>query len=274
MNKENLTNDFVYNLELIEAKAWEDWYLSADRNTARKCGINIASDNTALILMVLFSDVLALNRILGAGINSQVTENDIRKYILIYTVAGSKRFFMQLNPLIDDPKIPDFLLKAGFEHYNNWVKLYRDVSPIENVKSDLRVEKIDQNYANDFARIVTTSFDWDDALRPWISSTVGRDNWYHYIAFDGDTPAATGAFYRYKDSAWVDFAATLEDYRGRGAQTVLMQKRVADIASLGCRHIVVETAQQTPQRSAPSHRNMLRLGFKEAYIRPNYLYKF
>jgi hypothetical protein len=33
---------------------------------------------------------------------------------------------------------------------------------------------------------------------------------------------------------------------------------------------VVETAEETPVRPVPSLRNLLRLGFEVAYLRPNY----
>ena len=41
--------------------------------------------------------------------------------------------------------------------------------------------------------------------------------------------------------------------------------------SLGCDAVVVETAEQTADHSAPSYRNMIRFGFTEAYFRQNYL---
>ena len=74
------------------------------------------------------------------------------------------------------------------------------------------------------------------------------------------------------DRAWLDFAATLPEYRGRGAQAALLARRIVDAAQLGCRWLVVETAEETPQRGAPSFRNMLRFGFRQAYVRPNFIY--
>jgi hypothetical protein len=145
------------------------------------------------------------------------------------------------------------------------------VSPLENVKSELTVSKIDGSNAIDFAKIVCDSFDWGDECIPWIAATVGRDNWYHYIAFDGDIPVATGAFYKHNAYAWIDFAATIEKYRGKGAQAIISKMRIDDIIEVGCKTIVVETAQQTEKHSAPSYRNMLRYGFQEAYVRPNYI---
>ena len=43
-------------------------------------------------------------------------------------------------------------------------------------------------------------------------------------------------------------------------------------AELGCRHTLVETAEDTPRRGAPSSRNALRFRFQEAYLRPNLIY--
>jgi hypothetical protein len=50
-----------------------------------------------------------------------------------------------------------------------------------------------------------------------------------------------------------------------------MKKRFEIALSKGCTRVVVETAQQTAEKQAPSYRNMIRFGFKEVYVRPNYI---
>jgi hypothetical protein len=52
----------------------------------------------------------------------------------------------------------------------------------------------------------------------------------------------------------------------------LLARRITDAADLGCRRLVVETAEDTPKKDAPSFRNMLRFGFQVAYVRPNYIF--
>jgi GNAT superfamily N-acetyltransferase len=94
------------------------------------------------------------------------------------------------------------------------------------------------------------------------------------MAYDGGKAVSTGALFVSGEAAWLDFATTLPEYRGRGAQAALLARRIVDAAELGCRYLVVETAEDTPQRGAPSHRNMLRFGFQEAYARPNYIHTF
>jgi hypothetical protein len=51
----------------------------------------------------------------------------------------------------------------------------------------------------------------------------------------------------------------------------LITRRLADAAAAGCTHAVVETAEDKPEKPAPSFRNQLRHGFELCYFRPNYL---
>jgi GNAT superfamily N-acetyltransferase len=152
------------------------------------------------------------------------------------------------------------------------VKLYRDTSPPPSVATDLTVRRIDKTDALAFGTIAARCFGWPEATGRWIGEVVGRPRWQHYMAYDGGEAVATGALFASGEAAWLDFAATLPAYRGRGAQAALLARRIVDAAELGCRHLVVETAEDTPQRGAPSHRNMLRFGFQEAYARPNYIH--
>jgi GNAT superfamily N-acetyltransferase len=85
---------------------------------------------------------------------------------------------------------------------------------------------------------------------------------------------ATGAAYFTGPAAWIDFASTLPEARGRGAQSALIARRIEDCARARCDTIVVETAEPTAENAAPSYRNVTRLGFQPVYARPNYLYVF
>ena len=261
-------------LEEIEIKAWTDLYAAAHSLKENPGGISILKEDSYAASTISGCDVLALNRIVGWGEGSQGSVENLKRLLDLYRRAGVPRVFLQLHPSLVDSPAGRAAQECGFVHYNNWVKLYREVEPLTGVRSDLKVEGIGPERAEAFAAIVTECFDWDQRLRPWIGSVVGRPNWYAYLAYEGDRAAATGAFYRSGEYAWVDMAATLPDFRGRGAQTLLMQRRIEDAIKLGCKHLVVETAQETPERSAPSYRNMLRYGFQVAYVRPNYLYKF
>jgi GNAT superfamily N-acetyltransferase len=224
--------------------------------------------------MVPGSHALALNRVLGLGLNQPFAIADLERIKTRYRDASVQRFFVQILPSVLTAEVTEMLVAAGFEHYNNWVKLTRAMAPLEIPDSELRVERIAPGHAEAFGRIITSCFEWGEDLIPWVGGLVGRKNWHCYLAFDGDEPVATGAFYRHGRTAWIDCAATLTEYRGRGAQSQLLKRRIDDATELGCNRLVVETAQETAELSAASYRNMIRYGFAEAYVRPNYIYEF
>jgi len=43
---------------------------------------------------------------------------------------------------------------------------------------------------------------------------------------------------------------------------------------LGCRHLIVETAEDRPEKPGISCRNVQKMGFEIAHLRPNWLYTF
>ena len=84
-------------------------------------------------------------------------------------------------------------------------------------------------------------------------------------------PIAGAALYQHEGVADLWGAATIPEYRGRGAQGALMVRRINDAAAVGCRWLVSETVEETAENPNPSYHNMLRLGFEIAYLRPNYV---
>lgn len=266
------TKDLTLNLELSEMAAWSDFYNAGSAQSTSECGLIAADIGGAVATAAARADVLALNRVIGIGLRDHATSEQLDELVKLYAQAGVSRFFVQVSPAAGPSGVDRFLTETGFSHHNNWVKLYRDTSPPPPVTTDLMVRQIGSAHADSFGRIVVECFNWPDAAQRWVAEAVGRPGWRHYLAFDGATPVATGALFKSGDQAWVDFAATLLDYRGRGAQAALMAQRIRDARELGCKMLVVETAEDTPQKGAPSFRNMLRLGFQVAYVRPNFIF--
>jgi hypothetical protein len=247
-----LASRFSRDLELMEIDVWNGFYKYADRETVRSCGIDLDHDEMLSILIASKLDILAMNRVLGLGLGEPADDDHIKNIISRYKDAGVPRFFVQLHPLAQPEKLPEMLTEHGFSLYNNWVKLYREIEAPLPEPSDLEIRQI----------------------RPMISSAIGKPGWYFYMAYDNGTPIATGANYIDGRYCWIDFAATLAEHRGKGAQTALAVRRIRDAEEQGCKWLVVETAEQTAEKEAPSYRNMIRLGFKVAYVRPNYIMKF
>jgi GNAT superfamily N-acetyltransferase len=263
----------VESLEACEMAAWRDFYRSASREAASTSGLYLAEREDALVTFASKIDVLALNRVLGLGLWQPASDASLDDLVQLCAEVRAPRYFVQLNPVAKPSDLPERLERRGFRHYNNWMKLFRDATPPPAASTDLTVRRIDEHDAQAFAQVVADCFSWPAATHDWIASLVGRPGWHHYLALDASRPVASGAFFASEGQAWLDFAATLPDCRGRGAQSALLERRIRDAAELGCHRLVVETAEQTSERGAPSFRNTLNFGFRVAYVRPNYMYE-
>jgi hypothetical protein len=120
---------------------------------------------------------------------------------------------------------------------------------------------------------VNTTFGFPELANAWVASLVGKPGWHHYMAFDGDEPAAAAALFVHEGIGWCGFAATDTRFRKRGAQSALIARRINDACELGCQWLTTETAEDTPEKPNPSYHNMCRMGFETAYLRPNYIWK-
>lgn len=267
-----ITHQLARAAEQVEIAAWSDFLDCATADQVRNCGIARHEFPGGVASIVARCDVLAFNRLVGFGGAGPVNEDDVERLLQIYAEAGARRAFVQINPILTDAAVFETLSVCGLRHHNNWVKLYRDVNPVPEIATDLRVEQIGKERGADFAAVVCEAFDWPDILLPWIARLVGRAGWRHYMAFHGMHGVATAALYVSGEWGWIDLAATAEDFRGRGAQGKLLELRIADARAAGCKFVSVETAEQTPDHEAPSYRNMIRYGFQEAFVRPNYLW--
>ena len=269
----HVTTDLIAQVEQAEIEAWTDFYSAAGAGASRALGIAVSTNPSETITLASRLDILAFNRVLGLGLIVPISGETLERITLTYKRAGVPRFFVQLSPPVVTDEVSQLLRANGFSHYNNWVKLCRDVAPVPPLETSVVVDEITKSQARVFSRILVDSFDWPRALCPWIESAIGRPRWRFYLAYHKKRAVATAALFVSGDVGWIDFASTLPEARGKGAQAALLRRRIEDARRDGCRTIVVETAEQTRDREAPSFRNMIRYGFQTAYVRPNYIWR-
>lgn len=269
----NLTREQAYRFERTENSGWEEFYRYATPEAVQECGIEIENLANATVTIASRIDMLAVNRIIDTGLETDFSEESLERAISLYRSRNIPRFFLTLPPISSPPDIPRWLGARKLYHYNNWVKMYRRAEPTVSQGGAITISQIGVSDAELFAEILVNSFDWSRQLLGWIASAVGKPGWYHYIAYDKLTPVAGALLFRKDDIGWLSFAATLPQHRGKGAQSALITRRINDAAELGCRWVTVETAEETAEKGVPSYRNLRRFGFDVAYLRPNYIYK-
>ena len=221
-------------------------------------------------------DILALNRVIGLGLNGRIESKSIDDIINFYKLAGSKRFFVQLSPFFKEADTELMLLMKGFQLRNRWAKLFRSTSgSIPSVASGLKVVPVDLSQAREYAEIIYNCFDWqDERLIDWLAQTVGMPGYRHYFATYHGITVAAAALHISGNTASMAFAGTLKEFRGLGAQGALLKARIEDARRAGCDYIISETGQDTPEKPVVSYRNMKRFGFEEAYLRKNWIFEF
>ncbi len=99
-------------------------------------------------------------------------------------------------------------------------------------------------------------------LHESIRWLVGKPDMYCLLASVDNRPAAMAILYIYEHVGYLATAATLPAFRGRGCQTVLLQKRINLADELGCDLIVGHAGVGTQ-----SQYNMERVGLRIAYTK-------
>jgi hypothetical protein len=260
-------------LEAAEIAASTDLFRAADSGVVEACGMELAELEDGVVIAATRLDVLALNRAIGVGLRGRPSDDALAAVVDAFKAIGSPRFFFQVAPVAGTADLGARLEKLGLRHYNNWIRLRRDVEDLpDSPESGLAVRPIGPEHAETFSRIVADAFGYPPAVAPLTGCVIGRSGWTHYMAYEGEEPIGAAAMYLNGEAAWFGFAATTAGRRGRGAQTALVIRRLRDAQAAGCRWVSVETAEQTSEHQAPSYRNLVRLGFSVAYRRPNYLW--
>ena len=269
-----LTTTLFRSISTCEMNAWKDMYDAAGKEISENFGIRVFSLGSGCVSIVKNIDILAYNRVIGLGLMEPATEEIIDNIISKYTEAGVKRFFIQIHPEAAPSKMQDWFEKRKIRHYNNWVKHYRGVENPPSAETGLEIREVQKtNEAEQFGEIITKSFEWPDEMKYWFANLAGRKCWKTYLAFDNDNPVATASLFVKDDCGWLSFASTLPDYRGKGAQSALIARRIQDAAELGCKVLTVETAEDNEEKRSQSLQNIQKMGFEVAFIRPNFIWK-
>jgi hypothetical protein len=263
----------AHQVEGIEAEAWAGMQLALAPAVRERWGVKVQRGHGGVMLIASRIPVLTLNRALALGFDVPLTESCLQQLMRTYETAGVSEMLIQWSPAATPAQAGDLFERYGFRLLSRMAKVWRDArAPIDaHVLPDaIDVVQIGPDEASTYERIVAKPLGVPAGFEAGITSTIGLRGWRHYLARRNGMPVAGAASYQDGQYAWFGLAATLECERGKGAQTALLSRRLADAASEGCRWATADTLAETPSRPNQSYRNMLRLGFNDLYSRPNY----
>ncbi|MBX2874752.1 MAG: GNAT family N-acetyltransferase [Saprospiraceae bacterium] len=263
--------DIVRALEYSEVQYWKKYY----RETAPlKSYASVIGGGMAFAVPGI--PVLAMNRVVGLGLDYSINREQLRTIVGFYQKVGVKRFFIQLSPQTLDETTFEILQASGFRHYNNWTKHFRPTAKdLNTAQEGFPILKLGLEDVSQFGKLICTCFDWKyDQLDHWLNQSVGAPGYQHYAVHMDEQIVGVGALHVEGECASMAFAATLPTYRGLGIQQQLLQKRIEVARQLGCRYLVSETAEEINGKTVTSARNMRRVGFEIAYQRQNWIFEF
>jgi GNAT superfamily N-acetyltransferase len=259
-------------LDRIERRFWRDIWDSVPDEVAAEHGIELRNFGQVQAQVVRdIPEAKMLNLVLGAAEDAERGGEGLATAVAWAAEQGVSSY-APVTPGLPGAAAAETWLKAnGFERGYSWMKFVRDPHPPRFPAPDgVEVVEVTAPDQEPFGMIGATGF----GMYPWAADFFaylpGREGWRCYVAkVDGEAQAC-GAILIDDGVAEFGIGATLEAARGRGCQTALLHRRIVDAGEAGCHTLFVETGERVPERPAASYRNILRAGFEEAYLRPNW----
>lgn len=257
-------------LDRTERRFWSDIFDSIPGEVAQEHGIELREFGPIQASIVAdLGRVGMLNLLLGApgdpageGLGAAAA----------WAEGNGSSPYVPLTPgLPGSDEAEAWLRQNGFQPRYAWMKFVRDPHPPRFPAPDgVEVVEVRAPDEEPFGAIAALGFGMPAWGAEFFAHLPGRDGWRCYVAkIDGEAQGC-GAMVIEDGVAELGIGATLEEARGRGCQTALLRRRILDAAEADCHTLLVETGERVPDRPAASYRNILKAGFEEAYLRPNW----
>jgi GNAT superfamily N-acetyltransferase len=256
-------------LDRVERRFWRDVWQSMPHEATSEHGIELREFGALQVTLTRdLPQVPFLNLVLGAA---EADESDL-DYALAWAEEHGVSPCVPLTPGLPATEAAEaWLRERSFQPGYAWMKFVRDPHP-PRFPAPAEIEVVEVAAADEepFGMIAATGFGMPAWGANFFAHLPGREGWRCYVARIEGKAQACAAMVIEDGIAELGIAATLEEARGRGCQTALLHRRIGDAAAAGCHTLIVETGERVPDRPSGSYRNILKAGFEEAYLRPNW----
>lgn len=171
---------------------------------------------------VVFNSVIAL------GVTEPATEAIIERISAYYRQAATP-FSIRFSASAQPAELSRWLQARGFHVALNVANCYCSTELSPWVETELEILQIGSDQAATFAQLASPT----PELQNSVAGLVGRSEWRHYLAYDGDRAVASAALYIQNNLGWLGWAFTQPSHRCRGIHGALMTRRIRDAATLG-----------------------------------------
>jgi hypothetical protein len=258
-------------LEEVEFRATADLFRAAPPHLRTRYGIGVELVGTTTCFVSRDCNPPAMfRRAAGLGLFKPATLAELAD-VLNHMREAQAPFCVTVSPHTKPVQLSAWLEARGFARGYAWMKFSRPCAEPYRVDTPVSARLIGPEHAADFGRIVTEGFGLGADLIDWLAVLPNRKGWLCALAFAGELPIAASAAYVDGPYAWFGLTATLPSHRLQGAQSALLSLRLETVAERDVRIAVIETGERVPDKASRSYQNILRAGFKEEFVRQNYL---
>ncbi len=256
----------------IERLFWRDIWDSVPAPIAAEHGIERRDFGPVQATLVTdLPRVGMLNLVFGATDPGAIAGGQLGAALEWVRSRGVSPYVSVAPGRADTEPAESWLAENGYVPAFAWMKFVRDPHPPRfAAPDDVEVVELTDPSQEPFGMIAATGFEMPAWAAAFFAELPGREGWRCYVAkVDGEAQAC-GAMLIDDGVAAFGVGATLEPARRRGCQLALLRRRIVDAAEAGCHTLFVETGERVEGQPAASYRNILRAGFKEAHLCPNW----
>lgn len=253
-------------LDRIEREAWSDMFAASPPPFTAGAGLASRGFDGATAFAIRAAPAIQFNR---AQVASLERLSDSALDAVLDWLIGNCGPVWALQTASPDTSR---LAARGLRAASSWTKFRRPSADAPEAATALEIRAVDPSKAQDFGATVQAGFGAPPPFAFWAAALVGRPRWTTYVAYDGSVPVAAAALFVDGGTGWLGLGCCLPSHRGRGAQSALLARRIADAQRAGAITVVTETGTPPPGEEAahPSFRNIRRAGFEPAYARLNF----
>jgi ribosomal protein S18 acetylase RimI-like enzyme len=255
--------DVIERIEAVEHASWTGLYAAA-----RALGAGWHHLDGATAFWLPDDPDIGYSCLMGLS-NSADPRATIQALEEIARARGARVFGAGTNPFLEPAYDDAWFARLGYEldcEEQIWIG---NLGPEDHLPEPegLTIEPVDAANLEEFTRVLNLGFGYGEtgARGRAFASTAGLPDWWLYLARIEGRPAAAAVLFIHDQVADCFAAATLPEFRGHGAQTALINRRLRDGVAAGCR---LATSQTNILNASP--RNYERRGFRPLYRRKLY----